>query len=50
MDIMAIATANTRSDMTVAVNVETSKGKSLEMMPHSISIDSQVVKLPNQPL
>ena len=39
MDILTIATANTRSDMTVAVNVETSKGKSLEMIPYSISID-----------
>ena len=33
MDIIEIATANTRSDMNAAVNMETSWGKSLEMLP-----------------
>ena len=33
MDIIEMATANTRSDMNAAVNMETSWGKSLEMLP-----------------
>ena len=33
MDIIEMATANTRSDMHAAVNMETSWGKSLEMLP-----------------
>ena len=33
MDIIEIATANTRSEMNAAVNMETSWGKSLEMLP-----------------
>ena len=33
MDTIEIATANTRSDMNAAVNMETSWGKSLEMLP-----------------
>ena len=33
MDIIEMATANTRSDMHAAVNMETSSGKSLEMLP-----------------
>ena len=33
MDILEMATANTRSDMNAAVNMETSWGKSLEMLP-----------------
>ena len=33
MDITEMATANTRSDMNAAVNMKTSCGKSLEMLP-----------------
>ena len=33
MNIIEIATANTRSDMNAAVNTEISWGKSLEMLP-----------------
>ena len=33
MDITEMATANTRSDMNAAVNMKTSWGKSLEMLP-----------------
>ena len=33
MDILEMATANTRSDMNAAVNMETSWGKSVEMLP-----------------
>ena len=33
MDITEMATANTRSDMNAAVNMKTSRGKSLEMLP-----------------
>ena len=33
MDIIEMATANARSDMNVAVNMEVSWGKSLEMLP-----------------
>ena len=33
MGIMEMATANIRSDMNAAVNMETSWGKSLEMLP-----------------
>ena len=33
MDIIEVATANTQSDMNAAVNIETSWGKSLEMLP-----------------
>ena len=33
MDIIEMATANTRSDMHAAVNMEISWGKSLEMLP-----------------
>ena len=33
MDIIEMATANTRSDMHAAVNMETSWGKFLEMLP-----------------
>ena len=33
MDIIEMVTANTRSDMHAAVNMETSWGKSLEMLP-----------------
>ena len=33
MDIIEIATANPRSNMNAAVNIETSLGKSLEMLP-----------------
>ena len=33
MDIIEMATASTRSDMNAAVNMDTSWGKSLEMLP-----------------
>ena len=33
MDIIEMATANTRSDMNAAVNMGISWGKSLEMLP-----------------
>ena len=35
MDIIEMATANTRSDKNAAVNMETSWGKSQEMLPQS---------------
>ena len=37
MDIIEMATTNARSDMNAAVNMETSYGKSLEMLPQLTS-------------
>ena len=37
MDIIEMATANARSDMNAAVNMETSYGKYLEMLPQLTS-------------
>ena len=34
MDIIEMTTANARSDSTAAVNIETSWGKYLEILPH----------------